>query len=309
MKQPWVEREAKKGSLYLTLGAVVVLWGVNWPIMKIGLGHISPLWFAAARVALGLLSLVLLLLWQRRFRLPPRADLAMVVAVGVLQVYLTLVLIHSGLRFVEAGRSAILAYTTPLWVTPMALLFLGERPGRLKWAGIGVGLGGLAILFSPAAFEPSRPGNIAGNAMLMGAAVVYATTILLIRGRGFTRPVIELLPWQLAIALVLLLPTAYLIEGPFAPDWTPTLVAVLAYNGPVASAFCFWALVQVSSGLPATTTSLGLLGIPVVGFTASAVALGEPLSLAKLAGILLIMGGLAAVTGADLRRRDARPAA
>lgn len=308
MKQPEVVPLPEKGSIYGALAAVVVLWGVNWPIMKVGLDYISPLWFAAARVGLGLLSLALLLAWQRRLRLPPRADLAMIAVVGVLQIYLTLVLIHSGLQFVEAGRSAILAYTTPLWVTPMALLFLGERPSALKWAGIVLGVAGLAVLFSPAAFDAGKPGNIAGNAMLLGAAMVYATAILLIRGRGFSRPVIELIPWQLALAFALLLPTAYLLEGAPSPVWSPELVAVLAYNGPVASAFCFWALVQVSSALPATTTSLGLLGIPVVGFVASALALSEPLSTAKLAGIALILGGLAAVTAADLRqRRKARP--
>lgn len=308
MKQPQVDLPPEKGNVYLTLGAVVVLWGVNWPIMKVGLEHITPLWFAAARVGLGVICLAALLLWQGRLRLPPRADLAMIAVVGALQIYLTLVLIHSGLQFVEAGRSAILAYTTPLWVTPLALVFLGERPSRLKWLGIGTGVAGLAVLFSPAAFDPGRPGNIAGNAMLMGAAGVYAVAILLIRGRGFSRPIIELIPWQLALALALLVPTAWLVEGAAVPAWSPTLLAVLAYNGPIASAFCFWALVQVSSSLPATSTSLGLLGIPVVGFASSAVFLAEPLSVAKLAGIALILGGLATVTWADLRRRRATPA-
>ena len=38
---------------YLLLAAVVVLWGVNWPIMKIGLAYIAPVWFVTIRLFIG----------------------------------------------------------------------------------------------------------------------------------------------------------------------------------------------------------------------------------------------------------------
>jgi drug/metabolite transporter (DMT)-like permease len=56
----------------------------------------------------------------------------------------------------------------------------------------------------------------------------------------------------------------------------------------VASAFCYWAFVTVNRSFSATATALGSLGVPVVGVFASALALGEPLTVAKLAGLALI---------------------
>ncbi|CAO4138365.1 hypothetical protein PKCBPO_00066 [Methylorubrum thiocyanatum] len=37
----------------LLLGGAILLWGANWPVMKLGLGHVSPLWFSALRFATG----------------------------------------------------------------------------------------------------------------------------------------------------------------------------------------------------------------------------------------------------------------
>ena len=53
------------------------------------------------------------------------------------------------------------------------------------------------------------------------------------------------------------------------------------------------AVVTVNRALPAITTSLGTLGVPVAGVAASAVMLGEPVTLTNLAGLVLILGGLA----------------
>ncbi|WP_394682202.1 EamA family transporter [uncultured Comamonas sp.] len=53
------------------------------------------------------------------------------------------------MKEVSAGRSAILAYTTPLWVTPAALLFGGERPSPRQFVGTGLGILGVLVLVNP----------------------------------------------------------------------------------------------------------------------------------------------------------------
>lgn len=76
-------------------------------------------------------------------------------------------------------------------------------------------------------------------------------------------------------------------------------MAILIYNGPVATAFGFWAVVTAKRALPAITTSLALLGVPAAGVTFSALSLGEPLTPTLLARFGFVLAGLALVNLAD----------
>jgi drug/metabolite transporter (DMT)-like permease len=67
----------------------------------------------------------------------------------------------------------------------------------------------------------------------------------------------------------------------------------------VATAFCFWAATSISRALPAITSSLSFLGVPVMGMLLSAAALGERLGLDLLAGFGLILCGVVLVNLAD----------
>ena len=67
----------------------------------------------------------------------------------------------------------------------------------------------------------------------------------------------------------------------------------LAYNGPLSTALAVWAWLTVNRTLPAITSSLGSLGVPVVGLVASVVALGEPLDVASVTGLVFIVAGVA----------------
>jgi drug/metabolite transporter (DMT)-like permease len=284
---------------------VIVLWGINWPIMKFGLGYIGPLWFAAIRILTGAACLFVLLAAQRRLELPRHTDLPVIVSVGGLQIGLSMALMHIGLQFVEAGRSAILFYTTPLWVTPMAMIALDERLGLARAVGLALGLSGVAVLFGPGTFDFGDRDALLGNALLLGAAIVWAAVIVHIRWHQWTMSPLALMPWQMLFGGVLLALVAGAFEGAADIRWSAALLAVLIYNGPIASAFCFWAIVSVSRGLPAISTTLGSLGVPVVGVVSSAIALGEPPSLGNIAGLVFITAGVASVAVADLRQKSA----
>jgi drug/metabolite transporter (DMT)-like permease len=297
------------GRAVLLLGLVILLWGVNWPIMKVGLQYMPPLWFALARVLLGALTLAALLSIRGGLRLPPRADFSVLLSVGLLQIGGFLGLTHMALLYVEAGRSAILAYTTPLWVAPLSALMLGERLGPARMAAVACGLAGLAVLFNPLEVDYGDRSALLGNGMLIASAVVWALTIVHVRGHRWQATPLGLMPWQLLLGGAVLLPLALMIEPNPEVQWGWPLAVVLAYNGPLATAFCYWAFVTVNRSLEATTTSLGSLGVPVVGVLAAALALGEPLTAAKLIGLGFILAGvvLLSVAAARDRRSSAPP--
>ena len=81
-------------------------------------------------------------------------------------------------------------------------------------------------------------------------------------------------------------------------------MAILAYNGPIASGFCFWAFLTVSRSLPAMDTALGSLGVPVFGVVSSALILGETLTAGAVTGLILILIGVLAVTRNDSNKED-----
>jgi drug/metabolite transporter (DMT)-like permease len=274
--------------------------------MKVGLQSMPPVWFAAARMTLGAVSLFAMLAVLGRLKLPTRRDLPVVLTVGGLQMAIFLVLVNSGLQYVGAGRSSILAYTTPLWVTPGAMLLLGEGMNRRKALGLVLGLCGIAALFNPLGFDWGSRDALVGNGLLLLAALVGSIPILHVRAHQWDSSPLQLAPWQMTLAAVPLAALSWATEDWSTVRWSGELALILAYNGPLATAFCFWAVVSVTRALPAVTSSLSLLAVPVAGVLASAVFLGEPLTPTLVGGLVLILGGTVLVNLADVRRERAR---
>lgn len=287
---------APLGRSYILLVSVVLFWGVNWPIMKLGLQYIPPLWFAATRMLLGSFCLFAFLAMQGRVIRPGRRELSILISVGVFQIGLPVALIHAGLLYVEAGHSAILVFTIPLWVAPMAVVVLGERMTLAKLAALASGLAGIALLFNPLNLDLGDRAMLVGNGFMLLASVSLAVAIVIVRNHAWTMPIIQLMPWQMLFGTGIIAVAAIAIEGDPVINWSAPLAAILAYNGSVASAFCFWAYVTVSRSLPAMNTALGSLGVPVIGVISSALILGESLSLADISGLILISAGVLTVT-------------
>jgi drug/metabolite transporter (DMT)-like permease len=71
------------------------------------------------------------------------------------------------------------------------------------------------------------------------------------------------------------------------------LAVLLLYGGTAGIALPYWAMQTVNRNLPAITTALGLLAVPIVGVICSSIALGEPLTVALLLATVLIISGVA----------------
>jgi len=280
---------------------VILLWGVNWPVMKEVVGHMPPISFVASRLLLGAVSLLIFTAALRQLRLPSKADLPVILSVGGLQMGVFTLLVTIAVQYVPAGRAGILAYTTPLWVVPLALIFLKEKVGWAKAGGLLVGLAGVGVLFNPAAFDWTQRPVLLGNGLLMLAALIWACNIVHVRRHRWVGTPLQLAPWQMMLAASMATIAALLTEDQSHIDWSGQLVVLLIYNGPIATAFCFWAMVTVNRALPAITTSLSILGVPVVGLLSSAIWLREPLTLTNLLGLGLIGGGLVLVALSERR--------
>ncbi len=68
-----------------------------------------------------------------------------------------------------AGRTAILANTTTIWVVPLSLIFLRERIPRGRWIAAGLGLAGVAVLVNPLAIDWASGSVLIGQSSCLGA--------------------------------------------------------------------------------------------------------------------------------------------
>jgi len=300
---PRARKPLSRSAAYTVLAALVLIWGVNWPIMKLVVGAMPPLWFVVTRLSVGAICLFAFLIATGRLALPTRADWPVVVSVSVFQMWLFMGLTTIGLQFIPAGRSAIISYSSPLWVLPAAVLLFGERLTRWKVLGMVLGLGGLIVLLNPASIDWSDRNVLLGNFLLLLSAGMWAVAILHTRRHRWHLSPLQLAPFQMALLIVPACFAAWAIEGPFRAEWSPQLIAMLAYNGPLATAFAFWASVSIQRALPSTTVSLSYLAVPACGLIASTLWLGEALPSSLIVGGVLILFGVAAIAIGDTRRR------
>jgi drug/metabolite transporter (DMT)-like permease len=282
-----------RGQGFLALIIVILAWGLTWPVNKVVLGTLSPLWAVTLRSVIATAALFALTAWRGRIAWPPREDWSVLWSITLLHMVGFNLLASWGLGLVPTGRTVVLAYTTPLWVTPGAALFLGEPLTSRRLLGVLVGLAGLATLLNPLALDWRDRTVVLGNLAVLLAALLWAASILHIRAHRWRSTPFALIPWETLLSTLLLAPVALATSPLPTMDWRPSFLALLLYLGIVGTAVAYWAVATASRLLPAVTTSLALLATPVVSVITATLWLGEPPSLSLVAAIALVLGGVA----------------
>jgi drug/metabolite transporter (DMT)-like permease len=232
------------------------------------------------------------MLATQSLRIPKRGDVPVVCSIALLHMTAFAALMSLGLQLVPAGRSVVLGYTTPLWVTPAAVLLLGERLTPARIAGVAVGLAGLAVMFNPLAFDWADKRALLGNGLLLLSAFCWAISIIHTRAHQWISTPFQLVFWEVLLATIVLTLLAIVFEGWPQITWNIQLVLLLGYGSVIGVSLAYWAMAMVNRSLPAVTTSLGVLATPVVGVVSSMVMLDEPFSLSLLVALTMIIGGI-----------------
>ncbi len=285
------KRSAGQGFAVLLLSVLFLSSG--WPLTKLAIDQgARPLWFAEGRAVLSGLVAALVLAVRRRLRLPPASDWPVVIAVGAFQLGAFFAFAHLALRFVAAGRTAVLSNTTTIFVVPLSLLVLHEPIPPRRWIATLIGLAGVVVLVGPWAVDWSSRPALIGNGFLLAAAFCWTLAILALRRFPPVSPMLELLPWCFLIASLVLLPLL-LWE---APDgglghgfgaW-----GSLIYVGAIAGPLGTWGVIEATVLLPAVVASVGFLATPAFGILLSNWILGERITPDLVAGTALILAGV-----------------
>jgi drug/metabolite transporter (DMT)-like permease len=282
---------------------LVILWGYSWVLSKMALAYCGPLHFATLRTLIGTASIVPALLWLRK-RLKPEHPWE-ALGVGVVQTALFLLLNNWALSHGEPGKTSVLVFTMPFWVLVFAWPVLGERIEGMGWAAVGLAAVGLALILEPWAMKSA----LLPMLVAVAAGVCWALGVVISKRLKNRHPVdvFNFTFWQMALGLIpMVLVASVTPERPI--DWTVEFVALALILGVAATAGGWGAWFYVLQRLPAGTTSMSSLGIPVIALLASAIQLGERHTVSEWAGMSLIALALALVSWDTIRRhREVSP--
>ena len=190
---------SRRKALFL-FSVVILAWGVNWVITKSIVKSVPPLWTSAIRSAIACAVLLLLQLGRRDLVIPRRGDIPVVLAIGLLHMVGFSTLVAAGLRHAEVGRSIVLAYTTPLWVAPLAWVILKETQSRSGIAGIGLAFAGLMMLLNPGAIDWRDHDVVVGNGLILAASWCWAASIVYVRKHRWIATPFQLVFWEALLA-------------------------------------------------------------------------------------------------------------
>ncbi len=305
--KPQAAVHSRQAALVL-LALVALVWGTHWAIVKIGLQTMPPLTYATLRVLGGLITVLMLQGARGKLRLPPRTDLPVVFSWGLVQVAGGVLIMNLALKAVSAGRASVLAYTMPLWVALILVIWLRTRPKRGEFIGLALGLAGLVLLLNPAVLDWGRVAVVLGVIALLLHAGSWGALSIQIRRHHWTATPLDLQPWQLLVALVPVALIAFVVEGFQGINWQPSTVLVLLYSGPLATAFAAWASQSVTRALGAQAAAIGFVSVPVVGLIAGNLLLGEALGPIDGLGFVLVLAGVAITSLLPDGRRRSQPA-
>ena len=273
----------------LLILTVIVVWGVNFAVIKVGVADVPPLLLGGLRFLLAAFPAVLFL---RAPKVPLRLYILYGMTISVGQFSLLFTAIHMGM---PTGLASLVLQSQAFFTMVFAAFWLKEQWRANQLAGLVLAAGGLVLIGS--AHGLSMP--LAGFMMTIGAAAMWACGNIVTRAVGRYGPMNQLafVVWaSLVPPLPLLLLSAWL-EGPQAmatavTHFSGTAFAALAYLAWAATLFGYGVWTALLSRYPANRIAPFSLLVPVVGLTTGWLVFGEVLKPVHFAGGALLMAGL-----------------
>ncbi len=225
--------------------------------------------------------------------LPPRAHWPRLISVSLFNVTAWNIFIAYGLTLLPAGRSAILAYTMPLWVALLSVPLLREPLTPRRLLGLVLGISGMLLLLSDE-WANVRAAPV-GALLVVGAAISWAAGTVLMKRFPTDLPTISLTAWQLLLGGLPIIIGAFLLDTGRLVSLSWEASAALAYNIFIAFIICYWAWFKIVERASVTASSLGALAIPVVGVFSSMLVLGERPDWREYLALLLVLAAIATV--------------
>jgi drug/metabolite transporter (DMT)-like permease len=278
---------------WILLALLTLCWGVNWPIMKMGVQHFPPLSFRTLSMLGGLPIIWLAARMQGASLAIPKGRVLHVIRLAIPNMLVWHMFMILGVKMLSSGRAAILGYTMPVWAVLSGLLFFGDRPSRSAWFGIAFALSGALLLLSSE--FATLAGNPMGSVLVLLAAAGWGYGTVALKRSGIAMPTISLTFWMLAFTAAVMSVASIVFESALwhMPDGI-TLAATI-YNAAIIFGFAHVVWFGLARSLPPIASSLSVMMIPVLGVFSGAWLLGETPHWQDYAAMGLILAAMSTV--------------
>lgn len=278
--------DAGKAKAMLVLLGIV--WGLNWPAVKVSLSGISPWSLRTIGLGAGACTLFILAFARgRTLKIAAGRDRWNVVVAGLLNIAMFNILLTFAQLGSATSRVAIITYSMPLWATLIARLVLGERLDTIRAVGLGLGFTGLLILIFPLAAN----GLPHGIVYALTAALSWAAGTVHMKWAKIVAEPMAIAAWQLLIGALVALTGLLSFEGvPHLIQLPAKVMFALAYHIFFGMALAYVLWFEIIARLPAGTAALGTLLVPVVGVASAIILLGDRPTITDMMGFALVFG-------------------
>lgn len=273
---------------------VMLVWGINFPVAKLGVGALPPLFLLSIRFTIvGLLIIPFFPLPRRQWK-------------NLLLLALLLGVVHFGLMFfglrrVDSALAAVLIQAQVPFSTLLGMIVLKERPSVTTLVGMTIALIGVGIVFG----EPHGPSSALYAGMIVLAAFVWACSNLATKRITGLHP-LAITGWMSLMSAPQLFGLSMLLEsGQVSALQTGgwLLVGTMLYMICGASIFAYGTWYGLMRRYPISTLAPYALTAPIFGVFAAIIALGEPFTLRAGIGGALTLIGVAVLTVLPHRRK------
>ena len=280
------------------LAGVSAIWGASYLLIKIALDGIAPSMIVFARVLLAALLLYVVILirggedraalrWLRRH--PTRT-----LVQGTLAVATPFMLISLGETQISSGLTGVLISPGPLFIALLApKIDPTEKVDRRAGLGVAIGFGGVALLIGVDTIHSA--GELLGALAMVGAALAYGLGAMYARLKFRGVPPLVVSFAACGVAAALTLPPALATLGENSPDAGE--IAAVVSLGAIGTAIAFYLYFGLIGEVGAGRAALCGYLIPPLALAYGAVLLDEQITPASIAGLVLILAGVALASG------------
>ncbi|WP_137391159.1 DMT family transporter [Rhodoligotrophos defluvii] len=280
---------SRLGLAYLLVTAVG--WGLNWPLIKVILRELPPLF---ARGSSGLAAAVLLALIAvgrgESLKVPP-GDWRRLGIASALNVFGWMGFATLSMMSLTVAESALIVYTVPIWATLLAWPLLGTLPSMRGFVALAMAMAGIVVLFSDKGISLGA-GKVGGISWALAAAISFALGAVTAK-RPIRLPPIALTAWQVGLACVPMTLLGLLIEQPDLTGASLSTWLAVGYMALVPMGLCYLSWFATLRALPPGAAATGTLLVPIIGIISAALLIGEPLGAREIIALILTLAGVA----------------
>ncbi len=286
--------EGRRGYLpYLALAALALIWGASFLLIKVAVQDMSPAVLLLIRSASGCIALAVIVKAMGRPLLGPgwRNRLGSFAIMAITNALVPWIAIAWGEQRISSGLASILNSTTTLWTAVLIYWVIPtERPSKLNYLGVVLGLTGVIVLVLPDISTHGVTGSFFGAMAVVVASLSYAVNAIYQRRKMRDVSVFDVSLGQLMLTVLFAIPLA----APSLPQVHVALMSLAAVIalGAAGTGVAYLLYYYVMNRLGAVRAAGVTLLAPVTAVFWGVLLLQEALSLPIVVGMGVILVGI-----------------